>query len=235
MKYKAILFDMDGTLLPMYMEEFTNGYFKYLFAKIRKHGVNPESFASDMWSGVAAMVGNDGSCTNEEAFWSAFEARTGIPKERINGDCLEFYSNEFQVAKQFTGENPLAVNAIKVAREKAEYVILATNPLFPMVAQEVRMGWVGLSPKDFDLVTSYETDRFCKPNPAYFTSICERMGVEPGECLLIGNDEGEDMNAGKLAGLDTYLVTNWMIPNDKHPYEGPRGSFEEMIKMLESL
>ena len=35
MKKQAIFFDLDGTLLPMYMEEFTNGYFKYLFAKIR--------------------------------------------------------------------------------------------------------------------------------------------------------------------------------------------------------
>lgn len=32
-KYKAILFDMDGTLLPMDMKTFTEGYFKFLCVK----------------------------------------------------------------------------------------------------------------------------------------------------------------------------------------------------------
>lgn len=235
MKYKAILFDMDGTLLPMDMHSFTRGYFKFLYAKLAKYGLDAGSFGANMWAGVAAMVKNDGSVTNEDAFWEAFCPLIGVDKDTINADCLEFYGRDFQAAKQFTGENPLAVEAIRTAREKAEKVVLATNPLFPMVGQNTRMSWVGLKPEDFDLVTSYEYEYFCKPNPKYYASICERMGVSPAECLMIGNDEGEDMYAGTLAGLDCYLVTDCRIPDEKHPWNGAQGTFADMVEMLRNL
>lgn len=235
MKYRAILFDMDGTLLPMDTDAFTKGYFKYLYLKLVKYGLPAESFGKIMWAGVSAMVKNDGSMTNEEAFWIDFKARTGLDKDPINSECLEFYGNEFHTAKKFTTENPLAVEAVKAAREKAEIVALATNPLFPMVGQNTRMSWVGLKPEDFDLVTSYETDSYCKPNPKYFLSVCERLGVQPEECLMIGNDEGEDMYAASSVGMDCYLVTDCMIPNEKHPWNGPKGSFPELVEMLRTL
>lgn len=232
MKYRAILFDMDGTLLPMDTDEFTKGYFKYLYVKLAKYGIKAEDFGKVMWAGVAAMVKNDGSKTNEEAFWIDFKARTGLEKDGINEDCLDFYANEFHVARKFTSENPLAKEAVRLAHEKAEIVALATNPLFPMAGQKTRMSWIGLSPEDFDLVTSYEEDTYCKPNPKYFVSVCERLGVSPEECLMIGNDEGEDMYAASSIGMDCYLVTDCMIPNEKHPWQGPRGSFEELIEVL---
>lgn len=235
MKYKAILFDMDGTLLPMDMHTFTSGYFKGLTAKLAKYGIEPKALVDAVWAGTASMVKNDGSCKNEMAFWTTFEKITGLTMDEVNADCLDFYGNEFEEAKIFTGENPLAVEAVKVAREKADIIALATNPLFPMVGQRTRMGWVGLKPEDFDLVTSYESDCFCKPNPKYFLSVCERLGVEPKECLMIGNDEGEDMYAGSLAGLHCYLVTDSLIENKDHPWEGERGTFADMVEMLKNL
>lgn len=68
MKYKAILFDMDGTLLPMDMEAFTKGYFKGLSAKLAKYGIEPEALVQAVWAGTKAMVKNDGTCSNETAF-----------------------------------------------------------------------------------------------------------------------------------------------------------------------
>lgn len=235
MSYRAILFDMDGTLVPMDTEAFTKGYFVFLFSKLAKYGLDPKAFAGQMWAGVAAMVKNDGTVTNEEAFWTKFEELTGIRKDVINEECLEFYGNDFHKAQQFTGENPLAAKAIAEAREKAEYVVLATNPLFPMVGQHTRMSWVGLEPEQFDLITSYESDTYCKPNPMYFVSICERLNVKPEECLMIGNDEGEDMAAASSIGMDCYLVTDCRIPYEKKPWAGKMGTFAEMVEMLRNL
>lgn len=235
MKYQAILFDMDGTLVPMDTDAFVKGYFSLLFLKLAKYGLEPTQFGKTMWAGVSAMVENDGTCTNEERFWQVFCKLTGVQKDTVNADCLDFYRTEFQGAKQFTGENPLAVQAIRLAREKASRVVLATNPMFPMVGQQTRMGWVGLKPTDFDLVTSYEQERFCKPNPRYYTSICERLHLNPAQCLMIGNDENEDMYAGTEAGLHCWLVTDWMIPSKEHPWAGPRGSFAETVEMLWEL
>ncbi|MCI5858154.1 MAG: HAD family hydrolase [Agathobacter sp.] len=235
MKYKAILFDMDGTLLPMDMEAFTKGYFKGLSAKLAKYGIEPEALVQAVWAGTKAMVKNDGTCSNETAFWRVFEQTTGLKMEQVNPDCIDFYGNEFEAAKAYTGENPLAVKAVRIAHEKADKVVLATNPIFPLVGQKTRMGWVGLCPEDFDLVTSYESDCYCKPNPSYFLSICERLNIKPQECLLIGNDEGEDMYAGTLAGLDCYLVTDCRIDHPEHPWNGKQGTFAEMVDMLAGL
>ncbi len=235
MRYQAILFDLDGTLLPMDTDTFTHGYFRMLFRKLAKYGLDPKEFPRIMWEGVAAMVKNDGSMTNEEAFWQHFVAQTGLPREGISDDSLSFYINEFDAARQWTGANPLAAEAVRIAREKAERVVLATNPLFPMAGQITRMRWVGLRPQDFDLVTSYEAERFCKPNPMYYLSICERLGLRPADCLMIGNDECEDMLAATIAGMHGYLVTDCMIRSDTHPWHGDRGSFAQMTAMLSSL
>lgn len=235
MKYKAILFDLDGTLLPMDMEVFTKGYFKLLAVKLAKYGMEPSKLIEAVWMGTAAMVKNDGKASNEERFWQKFSEITGLEKEKVNADCLDFYANEFNGAKMYTKENPLAAEAVKLAREKCPIVVLATNPLFPLVGQGTRLQWIGLSKEDFDLVTSYEEDTYCKPNPKYFETVCARIGVLPSECLMIGNDEGEDIAAASAAGLDCYLVTDCLVKKESFCWDGPKGTFSEMTDMLKSL
>ncbi|MBO7333781.1 MAG: HAD family hydrolase, partial [Lachnospiraceae bacterium] len=68
----TVLFDLDGTLLPMDMTEFTEGYFKYLVKMLAPHGYDPKELIKNVWGGTAAMVKNDGSCMNEAAFWNYF-------------------------------------------------------------------------------------------------------------------------------------------------------------------
>lgn len=232
MKYQAILFDLDGTLLPMDTDTFVKGYMKLLYQKIAHHNIPPQLFQKAMWAGVAAMTENDGSHTNEDLFWQVFESVTGCGKDAINGECLSFYGGEFHNARPLTGENPLAKQAVALAHRAADKVVLATNPLFPMPGQTTRMSWVGLKPEDFDLVTSYENESFCKPNPLYFTSICRRLGVAPSECLMIGNDENEDAYAATQAGLQVFLVTDCMIARPNRPWNGEKGSFAELIQKL---
>ncbi|MGN0509940.1 MAG: hypothetical protein ACI4GE_00095 [Lachnospiraceae bacterium] len=41
MKLTTVLFDLDGTLLPMDNDAFTKGYFKILAAKLAPHGYEP--------------------------------------------------------------------------------------------------------------------------------------------------------------------------------------------------
>ena len=72
MDIKNVLFDLDGTLLPMDMEAFTNGYFGLLTQKLAPRGYDPKKLIDAIWAGTAAMVGNDGGRTNEAAFWAKF-------------------------------------------------------------------------------------------------------------------------------------------------------------------
>ena len=72
MKKKTILFDLDGTLLPMDQDQFTTSYFKLLAAKLAPYGYKANELVDNIWAGTAAMVKNDGRCSNEEAFWQRF-------------------------------------------------------------------------------------------------------------------------------------------------------------------
>lgn len=235
MRYEAILFDLDGTLLPMEIEGFARAYFGGLAKVFAPYGIAPEQLVKTIWTGTKAMVKNDGSKLNVDVFWESFTALTGIGREKVESICDAFYSEGFHAARAATQDNPLAVEAVRLAREKAGKVVLATNPLFPMAGQITRMGWVGLKPEDFDLVTCYSSDRFCKPNPQYYTDICRRLSLDPAKCLMIGNDDREDMVAASAVGMDTYLVTDCRLPMAEAPWQGRQGTFAEMTAFLRAL
>ena len=207
---KAVLFDLDGTLLPMDQDAFVEGYFGLLARKMAPYGYEPEKLVKAIWAGTKAMVQNDGSCRNEEAFWRVFlgiygeGARAHIPLFE------EFYAKEFQQGRRFCGFNPRAAETVRLARSLGFRVILATNPLFPAIATESRIRWAGLSPEDFEFYTTYENSTTCKPNPAYYREVLEKAGLDAHDCLMVGNDVDEDMVAETL-GLKTFLLTDCLL------------------------
>lgn len=235
MSIKAILFDLDGTLLPMDNDEFTKVYIRLLAKKAMQWGYDPETMVPALWKGVGAMVKNDRSKRNCEAFWDAFG---GFLNRDVCADEAKFdtfYTNEFHMAKSATEDNPLAGEAVALAKEKAEYVVLATNPLFPPCAVETRLGWIGIPYDMFELVTNYKNSGACKPNPAYYEEILEKIGVSPQECLMIGNDYDEDVRAAKSLGMQTFLVTDYLINRQNHELDCMYGSFDELIDYLKIL
>lgn len=235
MHYQAILFDLDGTLLPMDLESFTKLYFTALVQELSPLGFTQETLFRPFWAATKAMMGNTTGRLNADVFWETFTSLTHTERATLEPVCDAFYGSGFHQSRAATKENPLAAKAVRLAREKADKVVLATNPLFPMAGQRTRLSWIGLAPEDFDLVTCYTSDRYCKPNPAYFTDICDRLRLDPGQCLMIGNDDREDMQCAVSAGLSAYLVTDCRLMDADHPWTGPQGTFAEMVAMLESL
>ena len=230
----AVLFDLDGTLLPMDQDEFAGRYFALLAQKMAAYGYEPRQLTKAVWQGTAAMAGNDGTRTNEEAFWAVLR---GIYGERVSGDLPvfeRFYTEEFGQAQQCCGFQPLAAGAVRLARRRGCRVALATNPIFPAVATRARIGWAGLTPEDFDCVTTYETARYCKPNPAYFREVAGALGVRPEDCLMIGNDATEDLAAAGL-GMRVFLVTDCLINREEKDLSAcPHGSFAELREWMEA-
>lgn len=225
MKPKAVLFDLDGTLLPMDQDVFTRGYFKLLAKKLIPHGYEPEKLVKAIWHGTTAMVRNDGSCTNEEAFWNDF-ANIYSPKAHADRPLFEeFYAVDFQEAKAFCGFTKAASEMVAMLKSAGIRVALATNPIFPAVATESRIRWAGLRPEDFELCTTYENIGACKPNLAYYLEILRRMDLEAKDCIMVGNDVREDMVAGQL-GMKTFLLTDCVInPEDRPTDQWPHGDF----------
>ena len=232
MTLTTVLFDLDGTLLPMDNDAFTKAYFKLLAAKLAPHGYEPKQLVDAIWTGTAAMVRNDGSRSNESAFWEKFSEIYG---EKALADMAlfeEFYAGDFQKARDICGFNPNAARSVNAMKQAGLRVALATNPIFPSIATESRIRWAGLEPEDFELYTTYENIGFCKPNPQYYLEIAKRLGVSPEQCLMVGNDVTEDMAAGET-GMKVVLLTDFLINRErKNISVYPRGSFEQLMDYI---
>lgn len=229
---KAVLFDLDGTLLPLDQDAFVEGYFALLARKMTAYGFEPRELVKNVWAGTTAMIRNDGSCRNEEAFWRVFLDIYG-DRGREHIPVFEaFYTNEFQQARALCGFNPAAAETVRLAKELGCRVILATSPLFPSVATESRIRWAGLEPEDFELYTTYENCSTCKPNPAYYREVLDRQGLKAEDCLMVGNDVGEDMIAGTL-GMRTFLLTDRLVNRRNEPLDRwHHGGFPELQAYL---
>ncbi|MDD3409189.1 MAG: HAD family hydrolase [Eubacteriales bacterium] len=235
MKLTAVLFDLDGTLLPMDQDEFTKGYFKLLAAKMSEYGYSPEQLVHAVWAGTSAMVKNNGSMSNEDVFWKKFAAECGERRLKDKSLFDMFYQNEFLQSKTLCGYNPEAAQCVAAIRGMGLRVALATNPIFPATATESRIRWAGLEPRDFELYTTYENIGFCKPNPEYYKEILRRMNVCPEECLMVGNDVTEDMVAAEL-GISVFLLTDCLINKEHRDISRfRRGGFQHLMNFVQEL
>lgn len=216
----------------MDQEKFVNVYFKMLAAKLVPYGYEPQQLINAILAGIEAMIKNDGSQLNEDAFWKRF---VDIYGDKVLADkpvFEDFYKNEFQDARSFCGFNPKAAENVRLLKDKGYRVVLATNPLFPSIATESRIRWAGLEPSEFDLYTTYENTSYCKPNLDYYRDILKRINCRPEECLMVGNDVGEDMVVEAL-GMQAFLLTDCLINTQKKDITAYlHGSFEQLLSML---
>lgn len=237
MSIKHILFDLDGTLLPMVQDEFVKFYMPLLAKSYMNAGVSldPKKIIGAVWAGYEAMVKNDGSCTNREAFWSYIEPELPISTEESEKIALNFYADEFNQAICTTKPNPVSNQIVKRAKERGFETYLATNPVFPRCATMNRIRWAGLDAEDFKVITTYETCTYCKPNPEYFRRILEEFSLDPSECLMVGNDVAEDLSIRSL-GVKTYLVTDTMENKKNLPIDAEyMGTLDELLKFIETI
>lgn len=229
----TVLFDLDGTLLSMDTEGFTKYYFGLLTKKLEPYGFEPKELVSSVWTGIEAMVRNDGSVTNEVAFWDKFTSVMGSKAREYEYLFEEFYKVEFNNAQVVTGKDDKLVKLVHYLKGRGIRVILATNPVFPYIATENRIKWAGLEPEDFELITTYENTSFCKPNILYYEDIVKRAGLIAEECIMIGNDVSEDMPAKEL-GMKVFLLTRDLLnKHNKDISVYPNGGTDDLVKMLE--
>ena len=231
---KNVLFDLDSTLLPMDEEVFTRAYFGALVQKLSPFGYPKQGLVEAVWSGTAAMVKNDGRESNEAVFWKKFAEIFG---EKVYADRAlfdGFYEEEFGKMRYTCGYDPAAKETIEKLKSDGYRLGIASNPIFPLLAQETRIRWAGVDPADFFVVTSYENCRFCKPNPAYYVDIAEKFGLRPEETLMVGNNADEDL-AAQEAGFGVFLITDRLInAKNKDLSLYPRGGFADLVRFVES-
>ena len=205
----TVLFDLDGTLLPMDVKEFTTKYFGYIVQTMNENGRDGKFILGAIGKGVEEIIKNDGTLTNEEVFWKTFTSMTKITQEEIEPEFTKFYETCFDfINTGVKSEN--MIQAVSILKEKGYRLFLATNPLFPRIATEKRIKWAGLNKEDFEWITTYENSSFAKPNPSYYKEIIEKFNLNVNECLMIGNDVKEDCAVTSL-GIPVYLINDYLL------------------------
>ena len=181
------------------------------------------------------MVANSGRKTNEAVFWETFVAMFGQDALKDVPLYDEFYKTEFQECRHSCGFQPAAAETVRALRSTGYRTVLATNPLFPPTATQSRIRWAGLIPEDFEFITTYDNSSFCKPNPDYYREILGKLNLNAGECLMVGNDVGEDMIARTL-GMQVFLLTDCLINKENRDIsQYPYGSFPELMDYIRGL
>ncbi len=229
---KYILFDLDGTLLPMDQEDFTKAYFKALSAAMYPHGYEPQLLMKAVWNGMKAMVENNGERTNEEAFWDSFRKDYGEKAVNDKPEFDKFYKTGFNETRSVCGFNPKAKETINMIKKLNIKTAVATLPAFPSQAIASRIEWSGCLVDDFEFYTSYESCSYCKPNIGYYKEILSRLNCNAEDCLMVGNNVDEDMIAEKV-GFKVFLLTDCLInEHNKDISLFPNGSFDELQEYI---
>ena len=205
---RAILFDLDNTLLLNDMNRFIPAYLE-LISAYAAEVTDPKRFVRDMLAATEVMAANtDPAVSNEQAFWDAFSGLTGLQPAEAVPFFARFYETEFDGLRRLTEPRPEARSVMEWALAKGYAVVIATNPMFPQIATEKRLAWAGLGVDEFDyaLVTTYENMHATKPHPAYYREILQRVGCAPAEALMVGDDWELDIEPAAAVGIRTYWV-----------------------------
>lgn len=232
---KAVLFDLDDTLLRLnltaFIARYVSGATRLLASAAR---TSPAALGIPYVRAFLAMDAQDreDSLTNERLFNQTFLASTGIPlDDPVIADLMTYY--EEQIVPGFSG-GIVAARPVPGAREAIEAVhdagllcALATNPTFSLSCDRARMGWAGVGEDDFALVSTYSNSTRCKPSTRYYQEFANQLGVRLEECLMVGNDAVRDI-VRDGCGLRTAYVGHarpkdavWRGPMDRLARELP--------------
>lgn len=235
MQLKTVFFDLDGTLLPLDQDVFVKTYLSSMAVAMEKHGYEKKAFLQSIWDGIRTMEQNDGSRLNEEVFLERFRHTIGHPIDRELSLLEAYYQTDFQDIRSVCGKNEKAATVLEECHRLGLRTVLATNPLFPAIATESRIRWAGLSPEDFEWITTYENSCFAKPNPSYYTALAKQLKVAPEECLMVGNDVRDDMIAQSV-GMHVFLLTDCLLNREGRDASlYPQGDFDELMQYIKAL
>ncbi len=225
---RGILFDMDGTLLDIDLGSFLRRYFTALGTAAAEGFPGIDVMPAIMASTGAMMESHPGR-TNRDVFYEDFHARTGIDLSEHWPVFERFYREVFPTLRSGEGPHAGAREAVETALGLGMGVAIATNPIFPQIAQRTRLAWAGLDDLDLPVVTSYEHLHSCKPDPAYFTETAGLIRIEPRDCVMVGDDRSLDLAAADV-GMRTYYVGP-----DERAHADWRGGLVEFAALLPRL
>lgn len=178
---KAVIFDMDGVLTdsePIICEAAVR-----MFAE-RGLTVQPEDFLPFVGTGENRYIGGVAEKYGHKLEIEAAKARTyeiylSLVPEKLNA---------------FPG------TVATVERLRTEGWRLAVASSADLIKIEANLNKIGLPPAGWEAIVSAEDAEHKKPAPDIFLAAAAKLGVEPGDCVVI-EDAVNGVQAAKAAGM----------------------------------
>jgi len=225
---RAVLFDLDGTLLDIDLPGFLSRYFAALGAVMAEHFPGTDAVRAVLDSTSAMQQRHDGR-TNREVFNADFQSRTGVDLAESWEVFEAFYRDRFPTLGDGYGPGKGARRAVETALGLGLEVVVATQPIFPRAAIEHRLAWAGLADLGLERLTTYEIMHACKPLPEFFREAAGMADAEPSQCVMVGDDRSLDMPAGSV-GMRTFYVGS-----DRAAHADWHGDLDALADLLPQL
>jgi FMN phosphatase YigB (HAD superfamily) len=228
---KAVLLDLDGTLLDNDVTIFIPRYFSLLSRRF-SHLIEPSKFIDSLIKASNAMIfPPHPSLTNEQVFWKEFIELTGLDYEELAPQIRDFYLTDYSQLRDITMPMPGARDLLENLLERGYLLVVATSPIFPEIAIRKRLEWARIEDLPFRLVTTYENMHSGKPCLEYYYEILSYLGIQPWQAIMVGNSPSDDMVAKRL-GLFTYLVAKDSLNQQKTELVDWYGPLEGLQNVL---
>jgi beta-phosphoglucomutase len=175
---RAVLFDMDGVLCDS--ESLLAQAACQLFFERYGVSVEPHEFIPFVGTGEKRYL--DGVAVQHGIF-----GRNADDKDRLYAMYLEMVPGRLQ-------ETPGAVAFVQACRRRGLRTAVATSA--DRVKLDGALAAVGLPPAEFDAIVTGSDIHNTKPDPEIFLVAAAKLGLTPGECLVV-----EDAEHGITAAL----------------------------------
>ncbi len=216
MKYKDLILDLYGTLVDIRTEENqtvwkkTALYFGYYGAQYT--GLQLKTAFEAALAARQAQAGQAYECYPdipvEQVFAQLFREQ-GVTE---SADTLGVQAAQlFRIAStKYIRLYPGVLRALEALRKQGCRLWLLSNAQRVFTAYELRH--LGLDTV-FDGVYISSDYGYRKPDMRFLGALLREQGLEPENCLMIGNDRNTDIAGAKAAGIATlYLHTNITPP-----------------------
>lgn len=206
---RALLLDLDDTLLQSNFEAFLPAYMGRLAAALEDLGPS-DHVINHLISSTQAMINDlDPTRTLKQAFDARFYPGLETSEPTLRPRIDRFYRDTYPTLRDLTSPVEDALEFIQRVEAAGIEMVVATNPLFPATAIRQRLAWAGLPIEDapFSFLTSYERFHFAKPQPEYYAEILGLLGVQAESAAIVGDDVENDLEPAALLGIAGFQIS----------------------------
>lgn len=239
--YTDLIFDLYGTLVDIHTEETPEVWEKtaLFFGYYGAH-----------YTGASLKDAFEAELTRRQAkAGQSYECFPDIPFHQVMADLFRSKgitqnaaelgiqaAQLFRIAStEYIRLYPHVLEALDMLRKKGFRLWLLSN------AQEMftryELTHLGLSDA-FDGVYLSSCFGFRKPDIRFFRALLDEHQLEPGKCLMIGNDRQTDIAGAKAAGIRTFYMHTALTPDHQspadpeNPMEFEGDDWQEITKIL---